>query len=81
MPDEDGRKQQKQQRGNKDDPERRLVEKPGALAAVRSVVLRIVRLCVVLFQFLTFRYAGAVAVSFLARADRLDAALGLLGRE
>ena len=57
------------------------MEKPGALAAVRGVVLRIVRLCVVLLQLLTFRYAGAVAASFLARADRLDAALGLLGSE
>ena len=81
MPDEDSRKQQKQQRGNKDDPERGLVEKPCPLSAFRGVVLRIVRLCVGLFQLLTLRYAGAVAVAFLARADRLDAALGLLGGE
>ena len=81
MTDEDGRKQQKQQHRNKDDPECRLVEKPCPLTAVRGVVLRIVRLCVVLLQLLTFRYAGAIAVSFLARADRLDAALGLLGGE
>ena len=57
------------------------MEKPGALAAIRGVVLRIVRLCVVLLQLLTLGHARAVAVSFLARADRLDAALGLLGRE
>ena len=57
------------------------MEKPGALAAVRGVVLRIVRLCVVLLQLLTLRYARAVAVAFLACADRLDAALGLLGGE
>ena len=75
VPDEDGRKQQKQQRGDKDDPKRRLVEKPGALAAVRGVVLRIVRLCIVLFQLLTLCYARAVAVAFLACADRLDACL------
>ena len=81
MTDDDSRKQQKQQRGNKDDPKRRLVEKPGALAAVRGVVLRVVRLCIVLFQLLALRYAGTVTGSFLARADRLDAALGLLGGE
>ena len=79
--DDDSRKQQKQQRGNEDDPERGFVEKPCPLAAVRGVVLRIVRLCVVLLQLLSFRYARAVAVAFLACADRLDAALGLFGRE
>ena len=81
VPDEDGRKQQKQQRGDKDDPERGFVEKSCPLAAVRGVVLRIVRLRVILLQFLTLRYARAVAVSFLACADRRDAALGLLGGE
>lgn len=59
----------------------RLVEKSCPLAAVRGVVLRVVRLCIVLLQLLTLCYARAVAVSFLACADRLDAALGLLGRE
>lgn len=39
MADEDSRKQQKQQRGNEDDPKRGFVEKPCALAAVRGVVL------------------------------------------
>ena len=58
MADEDGRKQQKQQRGNEDDPERGLVEKPCPLAAVRGVVLRVVRFRVVLFQFLPLCYAG-----------------------
>ena len=81
VPDDDGRKQQKQQRGNKDDPERGLVEKARSLAAVRGVVLRVVRFRVVLFQLLALRYAGTVTGSFLARADRLDAALGLLGGE
>ena len=59
--DEDSRKQQKQQCGNEDDPERGLVEKPGALAAVRGVVFRIVRFRVVLLQLLALRYARAVA--------------------
>ena len=81
MADDDSRKQQKQDSNHKQDPEHGLVEKPGALAAVRGVVLRIVRLCVVLLQLLTLGHARAVAVSFLACADRLDAALGLLGRE
>lgn len=57
------------------------MEKPGALAAVRGVVLRVVRLCIVLLQLLTLCYARAFAVAFLACADRLDAALGLLGGE
>ena len=57
------------------------MEKPCPLAAIRGVVLRIVRLCVVLLQLLTLGHARAVAVAFLACADRLDAALGLLGRE
>ena len=77
--DEDGRKQQKQQRGNEDDPERGLVEKPCPLAAVRGVVLRVVRFRVVLFQFLPLCYAGAVTVAFFSCADWLDAALGLFG--
>ena len=81
MTDDDSRKQQKQQCGNKDDPKRGLVEKSCPLAAVRGVVLRVVRLCIVLLQLLTLCYARAVAVAFLACADRLDAALGLLGGE
>ena len=55
--DEDSRKQQKQQRGNEDGPERGLMEKSGALSAVRGVVFRIVRFRVVLFQLLALRYA------------------------
>ena len=65
MTDEDSRKQQKQQRGNEDGPERGLMEKSGALSAVRGVVFRIVRFRVVLFQLLALRYAGAVTGSFL----------------
>ena len=81
MTDEDGRKQQQQDSKHKQNPEYGLVEKACPLAAVRGVVLRVVRFRVVLFQLLALRYARAVTGSFLARADRLDAALGLLGRE
>jgi len=55
------------------------VEKPCPLAAVRGVVLRVVRFRVVLFQFLPLCYAGAVTVAFFSCADWLDAALGLFG--
>ena len=77
--DEDGRKQQKQNSNHEQDPERGLVKKPGALAAVRGVVLRIVRLRVVLLQLLTFRYARAVATAFLACRSRSARRRGLQG--
>ena len=68
---------QQQNPSHKQEPEYGLMEKSCALAAVRGVVLRTVRLGVVLFPLLSLRYARAVAVAFFSCANRLDTALGL----
>ena len=81
VPDDDGCKQNKQQARDEDDPEQRLFEKSGSLAALGGIIFGIVGLGVVLLQFLTFCDAKAVAGSLFSCAHGLHAAFGLLGGE